>query len=292
MSTELVTAHSGENHVEAADVGALYAGAFGSGRYALDVGEGLAVSMTDPNTLHIGTGGFIFDGRWVRVTGTGEDVKIANGAQASYRKDLVVYTYTMDPSSGSIESGTWGVVQGTPATSASAATVPEITEGSILDGDLTASVAVAEVDLAELTPTAKLLLPCVSSLSGLRDSVSRAEASIAALNAVSYGTASNTDQVDSSTGVTWVKVGRAVTFRFWVKFKYYQSSYDITPALATGMPRPTGDTDHCGVGLIDGKDGCVLAKVTASGEFKVTRRSATVDANGIVCGFGTYLSAS
>lgn len=175
MSTELVTAHAGKSHVESADIGALYAGAFGSGRYALDVGEGLAVSMTDSNTLHIGTGGFIFDGRWVRVTGTGEDVKIANGTQASYRKDLVVYTYTRDPSSSNIESGAWSVVQGTAASSESGAVVPEITEGSILDGDLTASVAVAEVDLAGLTPTAKLLLPCVSSLSGLRDSVSQFE---------------------------------------------------------------------------------------------------------------------
>ena len=176
MSTELVTAHAGKSHVGSADIGALYAGAFGSGRYALDVGEGLAVSMTDSNTLHIGTGGFIFDGRWVRVTGTGEDVKIASGTQASYRKDLVVYTYTRDPSSSNIESGAWSVVQGTAASSESGAVVPEITEGSILDGDLAASVAVAEVDLAGLTPTAKLLLPCVSPLSGLRDSVSRLEA--------------------------------------------------------------------------------------------------------------------
>ncbi len=175
MSTELVTAHAGSNHVESADIGALYAGAFGSGRYALDVGEGLAVSMTDSNTLHIGTGGFIFDGRWVRVTGTGEDVKVANGTQGSYRKDLVVYTYTRDPSSSNIESGAWSVVQGTPAASESSAAAPEITEGSILDGDLTATVAVAEVDLAGLTPTAKLLLPCVSSLSDLRDSVSQLE---------------------------------------------------------------------------------------------------------------------
>lgn len=175
MSTELVTAHAGKNHVESADIGALYAGCFGAGRYALDVGEGLAVSMADANTLHIGTGGFMLDGRWVRVTGTGEDVKVANGSQGSYRKDLVVYTYTRDPSSGNVESGAWGVVQGAAASSESAAVAPTIAEGSILDGDLTAAVAVAEVDLAGLTPTAKLLLPSVASLKSLGDSVSRAQ---------------------------------------------------------------------------------------------------------------------
>lgn len=173
MSTELVTAHAGQNHVDSADIGELYAGAFGSGRYALDVGERLAVGMTDANTLHIGTGGFIFDGRWVRVTGSGEDIKIANGGQGMFRKDLVAYVYSRDPSSGNIESGSWVVVQGEPASTEAAATAPAIDEGSILDGDLKAACAVAEVDVAGLTPTAKLLLPCVASLKAVGDSVSR-----------------------------------------------------------------------------------------------------------------------
>lgn len=177
MSTELVTAHAGQNHVDSADIGELYAGAFGSGRYALDVGERLSVSMTDANTLHIGTGGFIFDGRWVRVTGSGEDIKIANGGQGMFRKDLVAYVYSRDPSSGNIESGSWVVVQGEPASTEAAATAPAIDEGSILDGDLNASCAVAEVDVAGLTPTAKLLLPCVASLKAVGDSVSQFKSS-------------------------------------------------------------------------------------------------------------------
>lgn len=173
MSTELVTAHAGQNHVDSADIGELYAGAFGSGRYALDVGERMSVSMTDANTLHIGTGGFIFDGRWVRVTGSGEDIKIANGGQGMFRKDVVAYAYSRDPSSGNIESGSWVVVQGEPASTETAAAAPAIDEGSILDGDLKATCAVAEVDVAELTPTAKLLLPCVASLKAVGDSVSQ-----------------------------------------------------------------------------------------------------------------------
>lgn len=173
MSTELVTAHAGQNHVDSADIGELYAGAFGRGRYALDVGERLSVGMTDANTLHIGTGGFIFDGRWVRVTGSGEDIKIANGGQGMFRKDLVAYVYSRDPSSGNIESGSWVVVQGEPASTEAAATAPAIDEGSILDGDLKAACAVAEVDVAGLTPTAKLLLPCVASLKAVGDSVSQ-----------------------------------------------------------------------------------------------------------------------
>lgn len=172
MSTELVTAHSGQNHVGSDDIGALYAGALGTGRFALDVGEGMAVSMTDANTLRIGTGGFIFDGRWVRVSAA-EEVKIANGSQGAFRKDLVVYTYRRDPSSGNVETGEWAVIQGTAASTEAGAAPPEVKQTSILDGDLEVQCPVAEVDLSGLTPTARLLLPSVASLKELRDSVSR-----------------------------------------------------------------------------------------------------------------------
>lgn len=173
MTTELVTAHAGKNHVDSDDVGALYAGALGSGRYAFDVGEGLAVTMTDANTVRIGTGVFLMDGRQVRVK-EAESVKVANGSQGAFRKDLVVYTYSRDPSNGNVEEGAWSVLQGTAATKKEEAKWPHYEAGSILDGDLTATVAVAEVSLSGLTPTARLLLPSVASLRTIVDSVSRA----------------------------------------------------------------------------------------------------------------------
>lgn len=172
MATELVTAHSGQNHVGSDDIGALYAGALGNGRFALDVGEGMAVSMTDANTLRIGTGGFLFDGRWVRVT-RAEEVKIANGTQGGFRKDLVVYTYRRSPSSGNVETGEWAVIQGTAASTEAGAVPPEVKRASILDGDLEVQCPVAEVDLSGLTPTARLLLPSAASLKSVGDSVSR-----------------------------------------------------------------------------------------------------------------------
>lgn len=171
MTTELVTAHAGKNHIGSEDVGALYAGALGSGRFAFDVGEGLAVTMTDANTVRIGTGVFLMDGRQVRVK-EAESVKVANGSQGAFRRDLVTYTYRRDPSNGSVEEGTWSVLQGTAAAKEGEAKAPDYTAGNILDGDLTATVAVVEVSLSGLTPTAKLLLPRVASLSTLGDSVS------------------------------------------------------------------------------------------------------------------------
>lgn len=172
MTTELVTAHAGKNHIGSEDVGALYAGALGSGRFAFDVGEGLAVTMTDANTVRIGTGVFLMDGRQVRVK-EAESVKVANGSQGAFRRDLVTYTYKRDPSNGNVEEGAWSVLQGTAAASEAEAKAPDYAAGNILDGDLTATVAVAEVSLSGLTPTAKLLLPSVASLRTLGDSVSR-----------------------------------------------------------------------------------------------------------------------
>lgn len=174
MTTELVTAHAGKNHIGSEDVGALYAGALGSGRFALDVGEGLAVTMTDANTVRIGTGVFLMDGRQVRVK-EAESVKVANGSQGAFRKDLVTYTYRRDPSNGNVEEGTWSVLQGTATAKEGEAKAPDYTAGNILDGDLTATVAVAEVSLSGLTPTARLLLPSVASLRTLGDSVSHVE---------------------------------------------------------------------------------------------------------------------
>lgn len=174
MATEIVTAKAGTNHVDSEDIGALYAGGFGKGRYALDLGNGLKCSMRNANTLVIDTGGIMFDGRFVRVK-TVESLTVTNGTQGQYRKDLAVLTYKRDASNNNIESVSWSVLRGTPASSESEAKAPTLTEGSILDGDATARVAVAEVDLAGLTPTCKLLLPTVTSLVTLGDSVSRLE---------------------------------------------------------------------------------------------------------------------
>ena len=172
MTTELVTAHAGRNHVGSEDAGAMQAAAFGAGRYAVELGDNLAVTMDDANTVRIGTGGFFLDGRFVRVS-EAETVKVANGSQGAYRRDLVTYTYKRDPSNGNVETGEWGVLQGTAAAKESDAKAPGYTAGNVLDGGLTATVAVAEVDLAGLTPTARLLLPSVASLKSLGESVSR-----------------------------------------------------------------------------------------------------------------------
>lgn len=172
MAFELITGHAGRNHVDSADMGEAFAGIVGKGRYILDTGEGMACSMTDSNTLTVGTGSMLMDGRIVRNE-TAATFRIANGTQGQYRHDLACLRYTLDRSNDSIESVEQVVLQGTPATTASEAKDPEYKAGDILSGDLSATVPIARVKLDNLTPTCEAMLGSVTSLKSLGDFVSQ-----------------------------------------------------------------------------------------------------------------------
>lgn len=174
MAFELITGHAGRNHVDSADMGEAFAGIVGKGRYILDTGEGMACSMADSNTLTVGTGSMLMDGRIVRNE-TAATFKIANGTQGQYRHDLACLRYTLDRSNDSIESVEQVVLQGTPATTASEAKDPEYEAGDILSGDLSATVPIARVKLDNLTPTCEAMLGSVTSLKSLGESVSHTE---------------------------------------------------------------------------------------------------------------------
>lgn len=172
MAFELITGRAGRNHVDSADMGEAFAGIVGKGRYILDTGEGMACAMSDSNTLTVGTGSMLMDGRIVRNE-TAATFKIANGTQGQYRHDLACLRYTLDRSNDSIESVEQVVLQGTPATTASEAKDPEYEAGDILSGDLSATVPIARVKLDNLTPTCEAMLGSVTSLKSLGDSVSQ-----------------------------------------------------------------------------------------------------------------------
>ena len=177
MAFELITGHAGRNHVDSADMGEAFAGIVGKGRYILDTGEGMACAMTDSNTLTVGTGSMLMDGRIVRNE-TAATFRIANGTQGQYRHDLACLRYTLDRSNDSIESVEQVVLQGTPATTASEAKDPEYEAGDILFGDLSATVPIARVKLDNLTPTCEAMLGSVTSLKSLGDSVSHVVRSV------------------------------------------------------------------------------------------------------------------
>ena len=173
---ELVTGKAGTPHVSSADDGRRIAGEVGTGSYVLKTGGGLAPSLVDANTVRFATGDMVVQGRHIGLTAP-EDVKVASGTQGKKRTDYICVHYKRDVAGSNptlVETCEWKVLQGTPGTDATAPTVPA---GSILDGDAEATVPVASVDFDGLTTgTPKLLIPTLTPLAELGDSVSQAEA--------------------------------------------------------------------------------------------------------------------
>ena len=172
---ELVTGKAGTPHVSSADDGRRIAGEVGTGSYVLKTGGGLAPSLVDANTVRFATGDMVVQGRHIGLTAP-EDVRVASGTQGKKRTDYICVHYKRDVAGSNptlVETCEWKVLQGTPGTEATAPTVPA---GSILDGDAEATVPVASVDFDGLTTgTPKLLIPTLTPLAELGDSVSPIE---------------------------------------------------------------------------------------------------------------------
>ena len=172
---EIVTGKAGVPHVSSADDGRRIAGEVGAGSYVLQTGGKLAPSLVDANTVRIATGDMIVQGRHIGVTAP-EDVKVASGSQGKKRMDYICVHYTRDVGGSSptlVEKVEWKVLQGTPGSSAAAPSVPK---GSILDGDADVSVPICSVTFDGLTTgQPKLLIPTLTPLATLGDSVSRTD---------------------------------------------------------------------------------------------------------------------
>lgn len=170
---EIVTGKAGVPHVSSADDGRRIAGEVGTGSYVLQTGGKLAPSLVDANTVRIATGDMIVQGRHIGITAP-EDVKVASGSQGKKRMDYICVHYTRDVSGSSptlVEKVEWKVLQGTPGSSAAAPSVPK---GSILGGDADVTVPICSVTFDGLTTgQPKLLIPTLTPLAALGDSVSR-----------------------------------------------------------------------------------------------------------------------
>ena len=171
---EIVTGKAGTPHVSSADDGRRIAGEVGAGSYVLQTGGRLAPSLVDANTVRFATGDMVVQGRHIGLTAP-EDVKVASGTQGKKRTDYICVHYKRDVSGANptlVEKVEWKVLQGTPGATATAPTVPA---GSILNGDADVTVPVCSVSFDGLTTGApKLVIPTLTPLATLGDSVSRA----------------------------------------------------------------------------------------------------------------------
>ena len=166
MAIELVTGKAGVPHVDSEDVGAFNAYSLGSGAYIM---SGCEVTAKSANSVNIAAGEILWEGRHIRVKGSGESLAVDNGQTGYNRRDLITMNYAKDPNG--IESVSFKVVKGTATTGTAAD--PSVKVGSILAGDTSAVIPFARITLSGLsvaTPT--VLLSSLPSLASLRDSVS------------------------------------------------------------------------------------------------------------------------
>ena len=154
MTVHLVTGHSGEVHVTAAEQGALNAHLWGPECYWL---TGTAISIVDNNTVHIAEGVLLLNGRHVNINDGGDDVSIETGTVGQYRRDLICYKYSMDELSG-VEKVTLEVIKGEYG---DGYTTPTVDQQSILDGANPCLVPAYTVDIDNqlVLQNAVMLLP-------------------------------------------------------------------------------------------------------------------------------------
>lgn len=179
---EIVTGKAGTPHVSSADDGRRIAGEVGADSYVLQTGGRLAPSLVDANTVRFATGDMVVQGRHIGLTAP-EDVKVASGTQGKKRTDYICVHYKRDVSGANptlVEKVEWKVLQGTPGATA---TAPSLIRRSILNGDADVTVPVCSVSFDGLTTGApKLIIPTLTPLATLGDSVSQQSARVRKIN--------------------------------------------------------------------------------------------------------------
>jgi hypothetical protein len=124
-----VTGKAGAAHITAENHRRLNAGAFGSGRYILNVGSLFAAQIATANTVTIADGVLVMDGAQVEIEpNSPETVTIESAAAGTYRRDVIAVEYSKDTSG--IETAELVVVAGTSASTAAAAARSERMEPS------------------------------------------------------------------------------------------------------------------------------------------------------------------
>lgn len=147
-----VTSAQGKAHVTSANAAHLTAGLLGNGCYVLPIGQKLACTMTDSNTLRVLFGVASVCGRQWEIEGDYEEVNIDNGVPGYNRTDLLVCRIETAPKE-TIELKVYkgDETTGTPV-------VPGHVEGDLNDGDTVCEMPICTVRVNGINPQAPEML--------------------------------------------------------------------------------------------------------------------------------------
>lgn len=131
MAVELVTGYAGTAHVSSSEDGARQAGTVGTGMYVLEtVDDSLKATLENANTVTVGPGDALINGRHVQLTGS-TTFAIPVGTQGQRTSNLLVIRYEV--AEDGTESATALTLTGSPSTAEPED--PELATGDILAGD-------------------------------------------------------------------------------------------------------------------------------------------------------------
>ena len=165
MTCELVTGLAEEPHVTAEQVGLFNVATLTGGDYLLDTQDKLAAEITSANSLSIGTGDVLMQGRHVTVQSP-ETITLTSGTTGYRRIDLIVMRYTKDPVTG-YEDVSFAVLEGEAVTDG-APQLPLHTTGDIITGGATLNeLPVYSVEIRDLAPQEPVF--CLKELRGLEE---------------------------------------------------------------------------------------------------------------------------
>lgn len=147
-----VTSRQNEDHVTSANAAHLTAGLLGNGCYVLPIGQKLACTMTDSNTLRVLFGVASVCGRQWEIEGDYEEVNIDNGVPGYNRTDLLVCRIETAPQ----ETIELKVYKGEETTGTPV--VPGHVEGDLNDGDTVCEMPICSVRVNGINPQAPVML--------------------------------------------------------------------------------------------------------------------------------------
>lgn len=147
-----VTSAQGKAHVTSANAAHWNAGTLGNGCYVLPIGQKLACTMTDSNTLRVLFGVASVCGRQWEIEGDYEEVNIDNGVPGYNRTDLLVCRIETAPQ----ETIALKVYKGEETTGTPV--VPGHVEGDLNDGDTVCEMPICSVRVNGINPQAPEML--------------------------------------------------------------------------------------------------------------------------------------
>lgn len=135
---EIVTGHTGSEHITAVDDAMFNIAVFGDGNWVFDTNEKMAYEIETNNKVNIKSGDILMQGRHGRIPKNHKDACIIeNGSQSQTRHDIIAIRY--ERQSSGVESMTTVVIKGTPGSTGK--------DPALRTGDINTTATLCEMPL-------------------------------------------------------------------------------------------------------------------------------------------------